>query len=66
MRQIIESLVGLKTKISNLIHYSSSNSHNKAEYHFHGTVNIIGSLPKKMKSKVDSLFPQLMLKKNKA
>jgi hypothetical protein len=65
MKQIFESILGLKTKISNLIHYSSSNSHNKTEYHFHGTVNIIGSLPKTMKSKFDSLFPRLMIKKNK-
>lgn len=64
MKQIFESIFGLRAKISNLICYSSSNSHNKAEYHFHGTVNIIGSLPKKKKSKVNSLFPQLMIKKN--
>lgn len=66
MKQVFESILGgLTTKISDFFHYSPSNSHNKSEYHFHGTVNIIGNLPQAMKSKVDSLFPRLTRKKNK-
>lgn len=47
MRQILESILGLKIKIGDLIRFTSSDSHNKTEYHFHGTVNFIEKPEKK-------------------
>lgn len=54
MRQILEGLASVRTKITNLLHYEATNSFNKTEFHFHGPVNFIGKQPKKIKDKAGS------------
>lgn len=51
MKQIFESLAGLKIKISNLLHYQTLNTYNKTEYHFHGPVKFVGKQAKVIKDK---------------
>lgn len=48
MKQLLEGIASLKTKITNLFHYEATNSFNKTEFHFHGPVNFIGKRFKKI------------------
>lgn len=54
MKQILDNIVGLTTKVSDLFHDETSNSHNKNEnnFYFYGQVNFFGKQPKKIKTKL--------------
>lgn len=60
MKHLFESIVGLRVKISNLLHYEASNSRNKIENNFYGTVNFIGKQPKRAKNKINSSHSRLI------
>ena len=47
MKQVFEAILGIRTRVGNLLHYQASNSHNKVEYHFHGPVNFFGKPAKR-------------------
>ncbi len=64
MRQIFDNILGLRAKISNLIHYRATNSHNKTEYNFYGPVNFIAKQAKRMKKGTISLHSLPISKKN--
>ena len=51
MKQILEGIIIIRSKLKNLFHFEISNSNNKTEYHFHGPVNVIQRRAPKIKSK---------------
>ncbi len=48
MKQFIESVIKLPATIKSYFRFQTSNSHNKIENHFYGTVNFIGKQTKKL------------------
>lgn len=60
MKHFFENIIGLRAKISDLIHDEVSNSHNKVENNFYGTVNFIGKQPKRVKKKINSPLSRLI------
>lgn len=51
MKQFLEGIISLRTKIVNRFHNQVSNSYNKVEYHFHDKVIFINKPQKSLKTK---------------
>lgn len=53
MNQLIDSIISLKGRISNLFHSEIKDSYKRTEYHFHAPVTIIQGTTKQIK-KIDN------------